>query len=361
MKNVSQAAFRILDANLHRATEGLRVLMDLSRFACDDKDCSEKLKSVRHDVFKVFQDLPDFYSKAAQARDATGDVGRFIQNGAMAPRENLEDLYRANLHRSQESLRTLEETLKLLSPEASRQIENLRFRLYAIDKDLLAKIQQTNARSRMHFDLYVVTDRKLSGGKDFLQVAEKAIRGGAGAIQLREKEWSKRELLPVAMDLRALTRENNVTFIINDHLDVALVCGADGCHLGQEDFPVKEARKIVGPGFILGASTHSLEEALEAEADGATYVNVGPVFPTKTKETGCQPVGTSLITQVKKALNIPQTCMGGINCDNVSQVVEAGANRIAVVSAVVAADDVEGAARALFELIQTAKKTRGDN
>jgi len=135
-----------------------------------------------------------------------------------------------------------------------------------------------------------------------------------------------------------------------------MACDADGCHLGQDDFPVKDARRICGPGLVLGVSTHNLEQAIEAEAEGATYINVGPVFPTKTKETACDAVGPELIAKVKNKVKTPQTCMGGINCDNVHEVIAAGAERVAVVSAVVAAEDIETAAHDLLNLIKEGKK-----
>lgn len=360
MKKVDQGVYRMVDANLHRAAEGLRVLMDIARFVCDDKTESGRFKAVRHGLFEAVESLPEYYSKAVQSRDADDDVGRSVGAGAMGLRRDLPDLYLANLHRSQEALRTLEECAKLIAPSVGARLENLRFTLYSIDKAFLPTVLKSGSESLMDFQLYVVTDQSLSRGRDFVTVVENAIDGGAGAIQLRAKHLGKRELLAVARDIRTLTQKHGVTFFINDHLDIALACEADGCHLGQDDFPIDEARRIVGTGFLLGASTHNVEQALYAEAQGASYVNVGPVFATKTKETSCAPVGVELITRVKERLKIPQTCMGGINSSNVHEVILAGAERVAVVSAVVAADDVKAAARNLLEQISQAKQKRGD-
>ncbi|MBD3267324.1 thiamine phosphate synthase, partial [bacterium] len=160
-------------------------------------------------------------------------------------------------------------------------------------------------------------------------------------------------ILEWAYRLRELTRENNVTFIINDHLDIAQAVDADGVHLGQDDFPIKEARRITGPEFILGASTHSVEEAKRAVDDGASYINIGPIFTTGTKKNVMDAVGPNLITEVTSQVDIPFTVMGGIKKQNVQEVLKRGARRIAVVTAVVGADDIAGAARELTHAIKT--------
>jgi thiamine-phosphate pyrophosphorylase len=209
--------------------------------------------------------------------------------------------------------------------------------------------------AKLDFDLYVVTGRAQSKGRDFVEVVKSALEGGVGCIQFREKGLPPRDLLPIARDLLALCREHGATFIINDHIDVALAIEADGVHLGQGDFPLPEARRIIGDEMILGASTHSVEQARQAEAEGADLINIGPVFATKTKDTPVQPVGVELITQVKEAISVPQTCMGGINADNVDQVIAAGAQRVAVVSAVVGATDITAAAADLLQRIVKAK------
>lgn len=215
-----------------------------------------------------------------------------------------------------------------------------------------------DVRDRMDFELYVVTGREQSRGRSHEQVVRAALRGGAGAIQLRDKEASRRQILREAYTLRDLCREHGATFIVNDHIDVCLAVEADGVHLGQDDFPIDEARRIMGPDFIIGASTHNIEQALRAVENGATYINCGPIFPTGTKKTSVEPVTVELIRQVKPKVNIPMTTMGGINGNNVREVILAGADRVAVVSAVVGADDPEQAARELVAAIRAAKADR---
>lgn len=216
-----------------------------------------------------------------------------------------------------------------------------------------------SVRDKLDFELYVVTGREQARGRAHEAVVRAAIRGGAGCIQLRDKTISRRELLEEAYLLQALCAEMGATFILNDHLDIALAVGADGCHLGQDDLPIPEARRVAGPDFILGASTHSVNQALRAVEEGASYINVGPIFPTATKKGGHPPVTPDLIRQVKPLVSIPLTTMGGINPSNVAEVVRAGADRVAVVSAVVGADDVEAAAREMVDLIRSAKAERG--
>ncbi|GAA0382962.1 thiamine phosphate synthase [Bacillus horti] len=202
------------------------------------------------------------------------------------------------------------------------------------------------------FHLYVITGEQFYPNKNYLDVIEQAILGGADIVQLREKNKSKKELLEMAKELKALTAKYNVPFIVNDHMDIALAVDADGIHLGQDDLPLEEARKILGPDKIIGISTHALEEALEAERNGADYIGVGPVFETKSKVDVVDPVGLEYVQEVVANTTIPFVAIGGIKQHNVQQVLDAGAKRICVISAIVGAEDVQEAARALSVTIQ---------
>ena len=162
-------------------------------------------------------------------------------------------------------------------------------------------------------------------------------------VQLREKELPDRDLLALARAWRDATRQAGALFIVDDRVDIALAANADGVHLGRTDLPLETARRIA-PELLLGASTHSLEHALESQARGADYINIGPIFPTRTKTATAAPVGPDLIAEIRPHLRIPFTCMGGIKPDNVDQVLAQGAQIIAVVTAVTAAPDVTAAA-----------------
>jgi len=199
-------------------------------------------------------------------------------------------------------------------------------------------------------DVYPVTCEKLSAGRSDTEVLEGIISGGARVVQLREKDHSKRDLYVLARRFREMTAAAGILLIINDHLDIALAVGADGVHLGQDDLPVEVARQLA-PQLIIGASTHSLEEAMVAEEKGADYINIGPIFPTKTKETATRFLGPEAIGEISPSVNLPFTVMGGINADNIDRVIAQGARRIAVVTAITKATDIAQTVRGLREKI----------
>jgi len=204
------------------------------------------------------------------------------------------------------------------------------------------------------FRLYAITGEVFHPGRSMLEVMEQAIVGGADIIQLRDKKSSKREILAKAYALRELTSKYGVTFIVNDHIDIALAVDADGVHLGQDDLPLREARKVVGRDKIIGISTHHIEEARQAEREGADYIGVGPIFPTQTKEDVVSPVTTHYVKQVAEEIGIPFVAIGGIKLHNVDQVLAAGAARICAVSDIVGADDVAGTCRKYIQKIMAA-------
>ncbi|MFB9330250.1 thiamine phosphate synthase [Paenibacillus aurantiacus] len=195
------------------------------------------------------------------------------------------------------------------------------------------------------FSLYAITGENYHPGRELKHVMEQALRGGADIVQLRAKDAPKREVLEQARMLRELTAQYQVPLVINDHLDIALAVSADGVHLGQEDLPLAEARAILGPDKIIGISTHNIAQALEAQAGGADYIGVGPVYPTGTKP-GRQAVTTAYVREAAERITIPFVAIGGITLDNVDAVLEAGAKRICAVSAIVGSSDPAEACRA---------------
>ena len=200
--------------------------------------------------------------------------------------------------------------------------------------------------------LHVLTDRKLSRGRSHLQVAEAAIAGGADVLQLRDKEASSGRLYQEALQLRKLTRDTQVAFIVNDRLDIALAVDADGVHVGQSDLPASVARRILGPGKILGVSVVTVEEAIRAEKDGADYLGVGPVFEARgTKADTGEPLGVDCIARIRAHCRLPIVAIGGINAENAWKTREAGADAAAVISAIVSADDISQATRRLKRLL----------
>lgn len=194
--------------------------------------------------------------------------------------------------------------------------------------------------------LYVIIDPAVPGGRDPLSIAREALAGGARLVQLRDKQREKGLQLPLADALASLCQEAGAVFIVNDHVDLALACGAAGVHVGQKDLPVAAVRRIVPPGFIVGCSTNNPEEAWRAEADGADYVSVGRLFPTGSK-ADTRPATLDTLRSVKASVSVPVCAIGGINESNVADVIEAGADMVAVIEAVCAAEDPREAARRL--------------
>ena len=202
--------------------------------------------------------------------------------------------------------------------------------------------------------LYVVLDRTATRGRDLDTILAAVIEGGCRMVQLREKEWPSGRLVPLACRLRDRCRAGGVTFIVNDRVDVALAVEADGVHVGQEDLPARLARPLLRTGMVLGVSTHAVEQARAARADGADYIAVGSMFPTATK-VDFQLVGPALIRKLRAEIRVPLVGIGGITHDNVADVVRAGADGVAVISAVCAAPDPGAATRRFLELIESAR------
>jgi thiamine-phosphate pyrophosphorylase len=174
------------------------------------------------------------------------------------------------------------------------------------------------------FGAYVIT----SG--DRLKVTREACKGGARVIQYRDKNSNRRDMLKNADKIREITRKFNSLFIVNDFIDIALISGADGVHLGQDDVPMKRAREITPDNFIIGVSTHSLEQAIEAEKAGAQYIGIGPVFPTPTKKN-YTPIGFSTVEEVIRSVSIPVVAIGGIKIENIEELIEIGVQNVAMV------------------------------
>ena len=211
--------------------------------------------------------------------------------------------------------------------------------------------RQARIRLFKEIDIYPVTCERLSQGRSNLEILKAVIHGGSKIIQLREKNYSKRDLYNLALKFREITTGAGVLLIINDHLDIALAAAADGVHLGQEDLPVQVAR-VLAPELLIGASTHCLEQALQAEKDGADYINIGPIFSTETKEGVNLVLGPETIATIGPQVKVPFTVMGGINEENIEQVLAEGARKVAMVTAITKAADIAAKVKFLKEKIR---------
>lgn len=319
---------RILDANLNRASEAARILEEIARFLLDDKDLSEKLKNIRHKI-NAIQD--EGYGNYLEARDTENDVGVDIKNNAN--RIDMENIFKANIKRLQQALRTLAE-YSIDNKENSAVFEKLRYTSYTLEKIMWNKLA-INKSSIEDKKLYLVTNSdKFACEDEFLDAVASALRGGVDILQLREKNMPAKKILELGKKVKQLCSEYGAIFIVNDRVDIAAILEADGVHLGQDDLDVKSAREILGENKIVGISTHAPEQALKAVADGADYIGVGPVFATPTKE-GRIPVGLDYVKWASENINIPAFAIGGIDETNVNEVINAGAKRVAVVRAII--------------------------
>ncbi|MBI2979475.1 MAG: thiamine phosphate synthase [Chloroflexi bacterium] len=352
-QSTSRQTLRIIDANLNRVGEGLRLLEEIARLLLNDSVLTQQLKTMRHDLIRGDY---SFQQQLLQSRDSTGDVGADMEVPGEEKGRELPLVLVANSRRVQESLRTLEEMAKLpgMAPELdSNKFKHARFDIYTIEQKLLGRLLRQDKLKHIS-GLYVIIDTGMLKGRSHLEVARQVISGGARTIQLRDKVQSKGALLPVARQLRSLCAEHGVLFIMNDYLDLALAVDADGLHVGWDDLPAKEARKLLPIDKILGVSANTVELALAAQSDGADYLGVGSMYPTATKEA-IAVVGPERLRQIKQAVSVPLVAIGGISKDNASQVMAAGADAVAVISAISSARSPEAASRQIVASLEISK------
>jgi thiamine-phosphate pyrophosphorylase len=207
----------------------------------------------------------------------------------------------------------------------------------------------------MKYDLYVITDEAIARGLTHAEIARRAIAGGADVIQLRDKACGCRELYRIGRVLRTITMNTGTLFIVNDRIDVALACGADGVHLGQDDIRVGVARQISPPGFIIGVSVGTVDEAVRAEQEGADYIAISPIFSTDSKKDAGQGRGLDVLREIRRSVSVPVIAIGGINLDNVHEVIATGADGVAVISVVVGSRNITAAARKLRKRVSESR------
>jgi len=343
---------RLLDANLNRASEGLRVLEDVARFILDDQPLSRELKAVRHEVSALAQ---EFEVQLLSLRDSPGDVGR--ESGVPSTGEDAGvALVRANAKRTEESLRVIEECARLPGLGGridSAHVERLRYATYDFEKRLVGRLMRLERRRGVH-GLYVVVDRGTIGNGDLCRIAADAIDGGAAVIQLRDKESERGEVFREAVALCGLCRQRNAMFVMNDHVDIAAAVGAPGLHIGQTDLPLPVVRKLLPIDTVVGVSCSDRDSVLRALGEGADYIAVCAVFPTAQKEDAIV-TGLDLVRWARGQVGeTPLVAIGGIGAHNVADVVRAGADCVAIISAVVSQPDVRQAANVLAQAIARA-------
>jgi thiamine-phosphate pyrophosphorylase len=333
--------YRILDANFNRAREALRVAEDCGRFVLNDPAVTAMAKNMRSELAAILEHMPA--REMLVTRDTPGDVGTDLTSPTEMKRDSLEAVAIAACKRLSESLRTIEEYSKVVAAGQTLRIERMRYDAYTLEQRLVGRLF---VGSRfLDVRLYVIVESRLCHGS-VRDTVRAAIAGGADAIQVREKSIPDAQFLALAAELRELTDQTGKILIVNDRPDVAAMVGADGVHLGQQDLPLTESRRLLRPGGIVGRSTHSLEEAKAGANEGADYISVGPVYATNTKDAG-RPVGPELVRSVASQVPLSIAAVGGIRADNVAPLIAAGVQCVAVSSAVCGADNPETAAQAI--------------
>lgn len=344
--------FRILDAAANRAREGLRVVEDFVRFTLDDARLSRQLKELRHQLSSVLASLDN--DSLIQSRDTRGDVGTTISTRQEMSRASVLDVATAGLKRAQEAVRSLEEFSKVIAKPVEpdqlslpEQLAQIRYGLYTLEKAVLTAVDSSGRfEGRSLYLLLTVELCRL----DWETVLRESIAGGVGIVQVREKSMCDRDLLSHLRRVREVTRETGTLLIMNDRPDLAVLSQCDGVHVGQDELSVRDVRKIVGTDRLVGVSTHSIEQARQAVLDGASYLGVGPVFPSKTKDFE-EFAGLDFVRQVCDETSLPAFPIGGIELGNLERVVDTGASRIAVSGAICRAEEPRAAAAGLAAIL----------
>jgi thiamine-phosphate pyrophosphorylase len=334
-------AGRVIDANLNRCREGLRVLDDYCRFVLDDRTLTEHVKSLRHGIAEATRKLPPGLLLAA--RDTTNDVGTDIVTESEYRRTSAAHVAEVNVKRVQESLRSLEEFGKVLDGGFAKQIEQIRYLVYTLEAAIARTANPLRAKLQAAHLYMLLTGSQCVAALDW--TIREAAAGGVGVFQMREKDKTDRELIERAKQLRRWTRETNTLFIVNDRPDIAVLVEADGIHVGQDDLSIAAVRRIVGAEMLIGVSTHIVEQVQKAVREGADYLGVGPVFPSSTKVFD-ELAGLEFVREASSLTQTPMFALGGITPENLHEVILAGATRVAVSSALSTVDDPQRVAAA---------------
>jgi thiamine-phosphate pyrophosphorylase len=349
---MERSAYRIIDANFNRAREACRVVEEFCRFVLNSSPLTERAKKLRHEVSASIGILDT--GRLISGRDTLGDVGAGMTIEKQLTRSSLNDCCTAGCKRLTEALRALAEVIRIDNEPLAAAIEKLRYDTYTLEKDIVL-FSDTSAKFK-RVRLYIVITSNLPA--EVISLAHKCAAGGADCIQLRAKDIEDDRLFALAVEFVKICKDAGVVSIINDRTDIAVASGADGVHLGQNDLPVEQARKLQLAPLIIGKSTHSLEQLRAACAEGLAYVGLGPVFATPTKP-GVDAVGLKYVTDATQELidtGIGHVAIGGITPDNIEQVLGAGAESIAVCSAVTHASDPITACRIFKEQIEAFRK-----
>jgi len=321
--------YQIIDANLDRAREGLRVLEDWARFGLSKEKYVEKIKNFRQILGKNHLEV---YKKS---RNYIDDQCKGLTHQEQIKRKTPYQIISSNAGRVQEALRVIEEFSRLHNHELSQIASEIRYEIYTLEIDLLSLSKRNKSEEILkENDLYVITDQK----DNLLGIIEDILIAGVKIIQHRFKNGTDKDHLEEAIKIKSLCERYNSLFIINDRVDIALASNADGIHLGQDDLDLRTARKLLGYSKIIGISVNNEIDISNAIKDGCDYIGIGPVFKTSTKKDK-KPLGIKKIKTLTKDLNIPWFAIGGIKSNNISYLKRNGFKKVALVSQLMNSED----------------------
>ena len=314
--------FQIIDANLDRAREGLRVIEDWARFGLGEENFVNRIKNFRQILGKNHLEI---YKKS---RNYSEDQCKGLTHIEQIKRKTPEQIISSNSARVQEALRVIEEFSRLHNNELSNIVSEIRYEVYTLEIELLRLSKRKKSGEIIkENDLYVITDQR----ENLLEKIEEILIAGVKIIQHRFKKGTDKDHLEEAIKIKNLCKRHNSLFIINDRVDIALASDADGIHLGQDDLELKTARKLLGHSKIIGISANNETDISNALKDGCDYLGIGPVFETSTKKNK-KPIGIEKIKILTKDLNIPWFAIGGITTTNISYLKSYGFKKVALVS-----------------------------
>jgi thiamine-phosphate pyrophosphorylase len=347
-KTTSREILRIIDANLNRCREALRVVEDVFRLGLSDAGVSAEIKNLRHNLAALAGEFDRF--GLLGARDSAEDVGReLVAKNQKRAYADTAEMASANMKRAEEALRVLAETARLAAPALSGRFERMRFEVYEIERKSLPRLSR---RQRLENVLLYSLVTSAISPLPLPAMAKILVEGGVDAIQLREKTMPDGAFARLAEKIAGVCREGGVLFIVNDRADVAAAVGADGVHLGQDDLPPALARKIVGERGIVGVSTRDPAMAKKALAEGADYAAIGPVFESRIAPNK-QAIGPATAGKAARTLGAPVFAIGGITASRLPEVLSAGSRRIAVCTALLWAKNPEAEARRFKRILRT--------
>lgn len=324
---------RILDANANRCAEGLRVIEEIARFSMRDGALTAQLKEMRHEIRRTAESL----SKGSlESRDSVTDVGRESATRSELSRGSLENIARANFARAEEALRVLEEFGKCIDTGSARTFKSLRFELYSIEKDFFEGAGAPVQMPEPPF-LYAILDRGLVASEAVGSVAAQLADGGVDMLQYRAKDAGTSEKRRDIAAILAAVRGTPIPVLVNDDAELACETGAHGVHLGARDMPPVEARALLGRNRIIGVTVHTIDELEAVPVDAVDYVAIGAIFPSPTKPDASE-VGVEFVKLVRARIALRLVAIGGIGPSNAAEVLDAGADGIAIVSALLAGD-----------------------